>query len=179
VTFTRPTRQQGRDRVVALVENFRPQHGDIARPSSGYTEPALRTDFLDPLLEALGWDVTNALGKTQGRREVKVERSIELAGGEDDEAARGKPDYELRADGKPRLFVEAKKPSIRIRETPAAARQARRYGFSGSLPAAVLTNFTDPGVLRHPQRATRRGWRRLGAHTQADVPLDRVPLQVR
>jgi methylase of polypeptide subunit release factors len=143
VTFTRPTRQQGRDRVATLVENFRSQHDEVTRPGGDYSEPSLRTDFLDPLLEALGWDVSNALGQTQGRREVKVERSIELVGGEHDEAARGKPDYELRADGKPRLFVEAKKPSLRIMESPAAARQARRYGFSGSLPAAVLTNFTD------------------------------------
>ena len=52
-----------------------------------------------------------------------------------------KPDYELRLARQRKLFVEAKKPSVRIDRDRASAFQTRRYGYSASLPIAVLTNF--------------------------------------
>ncbi|MFO3796580.1 MAG: Eco57I restriction-modification methylase domain-containing protein, partial [Anaerolineales bacterium] len=39
--------------------------------------------------------------------------------------------------------VEAKKPSIKLSSDKKSARQARSYGWSLSLPAAVLTNFSE------------------------------------
>ncbi|MCX6382067.1 MAG: hypothetical protein NT023_21765 [Armatimonadetes bacterium] len=53
------SREAGRQRVETLVERFRANYTDYTRPSSLYNETHLRTDFLNDLLESLGWDVQN------------------------------------------------------------------------------------------------------------------------
>lgn len=63
--------------------------------------------------------------------------------GVDTEAGLGRPDYRLRLDGTDTMPVEAKKPSVRISTDAPSARQARSYGWSLSLPAAILTNFDE------------------------------------
>lgn len=50
--------------------------------SSAYTEAQLRSDFLDPLIEALGWDIHNSLGKSTREREMLVEESLSDEGDE-------------------------------------------------------------------------------------------------
>jgi hypothetical protein len=44
--------------------------------SSQYNETQLRTDFLDPLFELLGWDIKNNAGKSIVEREVILEESL-------------------------------------------------------------------------------------------------------
>lgn len=41
-----------------------------------YNETQLRTDFLDPLFEMLGWDIKNNQGKPTNEREVLVEEVL-------------------------------------------------------------------------------------------------------
>jgi hypothetical protein len=92
--------------------------------------------FIDPLLEALGWDVRNEAGLSQRQNEVVMERV-----GSDENGAWGRPDYRLRLGGVDTMPVEAKKPSVSIGVDASPSIQARSYGFALSLPAAVLTNF--------------------------------------
>lgn len=124
-----------RDRVAELVQNFRRHEADYLR--TAYNETQVRTDFITPLLEAFGWDVHNAGGQPLAFREVIEEATVDVA----EERLSKKPDYELRLARQRKLFVEAKKPHVRIDQNSGAAFQARRYGYSASLPITVLTNF--------------------------------------
>lgn len=121
--------------VATLVESFR-RHEASYRQAT-YNETQARTDFITPLLEAFGWDVHNASGQSLGLREVIEEATVEVA----DERLSKRPDYELRLARQRKLFIEAKKPHVRIDRNRDAAFQTRRYGYSASLPISILTNF--------------------------------------
>lgn len=129
------TREEGRARIAELVENFLRHEAD--HMAAAYNETQARTDFITPMLEAFGWDVHNTLGQPIGLREVFEEATVEVG----EERLSKKPDYELRLARQRKLFVEAKKPRLNIERDLAAAFQTRRYGFSGSLPISILTNF--------------------------------------
>ena len=102
-----------------------------------YNETQTRTEFITPLLEAFGWDVHNTQGHPLSFREVIEEATVEVG----EERLSKRPDYELRLARQRKLFVEAKKPSVRIDRDRAPAFQTRRYGYSASLPISVVTNF--------------------------------------
>ncbi|MDI9490691.1 MAG: TaqI-like C-terminal specificity domain-containing protein, partial [Bacillota bacterium] len=54
------------------------------------------------------------------------------------------PDYSFRLVGGKRLFfVEAKKPSISVKEDIQPAYQVRRYGWSAKLPISIITDFEE------------------------------------
>lgn len=126
---------EARARVAELVRAFQRNEADYL--SAGYNETQARTDFITPLLGAFGWDVHNAAGQSLGLREVIEEATVEVG----EEKLSKRPDYELRLARQRKLFIEAKKPSVRIDRSRDAAFQTRRYGYSASLPIAVLTNF--------------------------------------
>jgi len=135
-------RELGREAVRKLVERFRRNLADYTAPS--YNETSLRSDFLNPLFRALGWDVDNDADASQDLREVIQQATVEVEEGRPSK----KPDYAFRLGHRIRFFVEAKKPSIHVGEDPAAAFQARRYGFSASHPISVLTNFDRTVIYR-------------------------------
>ena len=124
-----------RTRIADLVRSFQRNESDYLRAT--YNETQARTDFIAPLLETFGWDVHNTAGQTMALREVIEEATVEVG----EERLSKRPDYELRLARQRKLFVEAKKPSVRIDRSRDAAFQTRRYGYSASLPIAVLTNF--------------------------------------
>ncbi len=132
-TMTAPA-QLGR-----LVERFA-SHRQAYR-SVQYNEAQLREEFLNPFFEALGWDVYNRKGYAEPYKEVIHEAAIKVAG-------RTKaPDYCFRAGGGVRsFFVEAKKPSIDIRQAISPAYQLRRYAWSAKLPVSILTDFEEFAV---------------------------------
>ncbi|MEI7035340.1 Eco57I restriction-modification methylase domain-containing protein [Fulvimonas yonginensis] len=129
-----------RARVGELVQNFRRNEKDYLQ--TAYNETQARTDFITPLLAAFGWDVYNDAGLPLSLREVIEEATVEVG----EERLSKKPDYELRLARQRKLFVEAKKPSVRIDRSKDAAFQTRRYGYSASLPIAILTNFHQLAV---------------------------------
>lgn len=129
-----------RARVAELVQNFQRNEADYLRPA--YNETQVRTDFITPLLAAFGWDVHNATGQSLGLREVIEEATVEVG----EERLSKRPDYELRLARQRKLFIEAKKPSVRIDRSRDAAFQTRRYGYSASLPIAILSNFYQLAV---------------------------------
>ena len=125
--------------VRELVERF-----DAHRPTyqaGQYNEAQLREEFVNPLFEALGWDVFNRKGYADAYKEVIHEDAIRVGG-------RTKaPDYCFRAGGGSRsFFVEAKKPSVDIAEAIGPAFQLRRYAWSAKLPISVLTDFEEFAV---------------------------------
>jgi hypothetical protein len=102
-----------------------------------YNETQLRTDFLDPLFEILGWDIKNSTGKPTNEREVLVEEGLRA----DASANTKKPDYTFRLFSERKFFLEAKKPNVKIESDNEPAKQIRRYGFTAKLKISVLSNF--------------------------------------
>ena len=127
-------------KVAALVENFRSNEADYL--SATYNETQARTDFISPLLQALGWDIYNTKRQPLRLREVIEEATVEVG----EEKLSKRPDYELRLARQRKLFVEAKKPNVRIHHDRQSAFQVRRYGYSASLPVSILTNFHQLAV---------------------------------
>ncbi|MFQ5637716.1 MAG: Eco57I restriction-modification methylase domain-containing protein [bacterium] len=133
-------KERARNLVSELVRAFKHNEDDYLH--AAYNETQARTDFITPLLEAFGWDVHNRKRQPLALREVVEEATVEVG----EERLSKKPDYELRLARQRKLFVEAKKPSVRIDRDRAPAFQIRRYGYSASLPIAVLTNFHQLAV---------------------------------
>lgn len=129
-----------RARISELVKSFRRNKDEYMR--AAYTETPARTQFITPLLAAFGWDVYNTAEQPLALREVVEEATVEVG----EERLSKKPDYELRLARQRKLFVEAKKPSVHIDRNRDSAFQTRRYGYSASLPIAVLTNFHQLAV---------------------------------
>jgi hypothetical protein len=111
-----------------------------AYKSGAYNETQVRREFLDPLFEALGWDVDNQQGYAEAYKDVIHEDAIKIEG-----TARA-PDYCFRIGGARKFFVEAKKPSVYIKEEIPPAYQLRRYAWSAKLPLSVLSDFEEFAV---------------------------------
>lgn len=104
---------------------------------SKYNETLLRSDFLDPLFELLGWDIKNTSGKPTNEREVILEEGLK----ENKSSNTKKPDYTFRLFSERKFFLEAKKPYVKIEADNETAKQVRRYGFTAKLKISVLSNF--------------------------------------
>ncbi len=138
------TLESARRLIEELVDRYAAQETVAHDLSRGYSEEQARVDFIDPLLKALGWDLTNEAGLAHSRREVVVEPTITGI----EHQARGRPDYTLRPDGTPRLFVEAKRPALDLETLGAPAIQVRTYGWSAGL-SALARIFGDVFMLPH------------------------------
>lgn len=102
-----------------------------------YNETLLRSDFLDPFFELLGWDIKNNAGKSTNEREVILEEALKANASEHSK----KPDYTFRLFSERKFFLEAKKPCVAIEASNDTAKQVRRYGFTAKLKISVLSNF--------------------------------------
>ena len=91
-----------------LVERF-DRNRDAYR-SGQYNETQARREFIDPFFEALGWDVNNRQGYAEAYKDVIHEDAIKIGG------ATKAPDYCFRIGGTRKFFVEAKKPSVKLRD---------------------------------------------------------------
>lgn len=120
-------------RLADLVARFAADETKLTASASGYQETEARVEYIDPLLELLGWDMANAQGLPNKLKDVLREESQEGDG--------GRPDYTFRIASAKKFFVEAKKPSVDITNNKAAAFQVRSYGHTVGLPVSVLTNF--------------------------------------
>ena len=126
------------DELVQLIDRFK-EHLEQYKGVS-YDEANTRTDFIDPLFELLGWDVANTAGYAEQYREVIREDKVSIEGGTK------APDYCFRIGGVRKFFVEAKKPSVDLRNDPSPAYQLRRYAYSAKLPLSILTDFQEFAV---------------------------------
>lgn len=121
-----------------LVERF--QRNIEAYRSPAYNEAQLRSEFVDPFFEALGWDVTNKAGYAEQYKDVVHEDAIKVAG------ATKAPDYCFRIGGVRKFFLETKKPSVDIKTQIGPAYQLRRYAWSAKLPLSILTDFQELAI---------------------------------
>lgn len=129
--------QDLQEKIHALVLKY--EHDRDFYLTAGFNETLLRSDFLDPFFEILGWDIKNISGKRTSEREVLLEESLKPNAA----THAKKPDYTFRLFGERKFFVEAKKPCVDINREEASARQVRRYGYTAGLKISVLSNFED------------------------------------
>ena len=126
------------DIIKELVQRFDEQRDTYL--SKNYTETPVRRDFIDPFFKALGWDIDNNEGYAETYRDVIHEDKVNVEG------KSKSPDYSFRVGGVRKFFVEAKQPSVSIKNDPKPAFQLRRYGWSGKLPVSILTDFEELAV---------------------------------
>jgi hypothetical protein len=107
-----------------------------------YDESNTRTDFIDKFFTLLDWDVANNQGFSENYRDVVREDKVKIDGSHQTVGLQA-PDYSFRIGGARKFFVEAKKPSINIKEASEFAYQIRRYGYTAKLPLSILTNFEE------------------------------------
>ena len=124
--------------ILTLVENF--ECNLDAYRDGKYNETQVRRDFIDPLFKALGWDMDNSLGYAEAYRDVIHEDAIKVG------ISTRAPDYSFRIGGARKFFLEAKKPSVNLKDDIEPAFQLRRYGWSAKLQLSVLTDFEEFAV---------------------------------
>jgi len=125
-------------KIIELMDKFE-RDQDIYR-SSQYNETELRTEFINPFFEALGWDVYHKHECRADKREVKEEDAVDVEG------KIKSPDYSFRLFDKRKFFVEVKRPSINIESGVYPAYQIRRYAWSADLAISILTDFEEFSV---------------------------------
>ncbi|MDR2942626.1 MAG: N-6 DNA methylase [Treponema sp.] len=114
---------------------------NITQYKSGhYDEANTRTDFIDKFFFMLDWDIANSQGYSESYREVVREDKVKIDG------SKKAPDYSFRIGGVRKFFVEAKKPSVNIKDATEPAYQVRRYAYTAKLPLSILTNFAEFAV---------------------------------
>ena len=124
--------------LTRLVKNF---DRNLASYTSGaYNEAQVRAEFIDPMFELLGWDVQNKAGNAEAYKDVIHEDAIQIGG------TTRAPDYCFRIGGARKFFLEAKKPSVSIKDEPTPAYQLRRYAWSAKLPLSILSDFAELAV---------------------------------
>lgn len=132
-------REKAHQKIKSLVKRFDEQIESYKK--ADYNETQTRRDFIDPFWKVLGWDVDNESGNAESYREVIHEDRVKVEG------ATKAPDYSFRLPGGKRLFfLEAKKPSIAIKDDSEPAYQIRRYGWSAKMPISVITDFEEFAV---------------------------------
>lgn len=129
-------------------------------------ETSTREYFINPLFEALGWDVRDLAGRgalrdvIYHRRLVSTPEVAGLAAWDDDLTAEelaarepivAIPDYTFRLENTARFFVEAKKPSVELRRRGPSF-QVKSYAWSQRVPFAVLTDFEEFRVFNCTMR---------------------------
>lgn len=122
-------------RIAKLVAHFE-FHFDSFKGSS-YNETRARIEFIDPFFKELGWDIENTQGFAEAYKDVIHEDAIKVEG------STKAPDYSFRIGGQRKFFLEAKKPSINVKEDLAPAYQLRRYAWNAGLPVSILTDFEE------------------------------------
>ena len=124
---------EGREKIAELVAKF--NNNKEFYTSNLFKEEEAKMEFINPMMEALGWDVHNKRGLGPNFKEVVFEESLSV--GKETKA----PDYSFRLGGQLIYYLEAKKPSINIKDDRSPAFQARRYGWSAKIPIVILTDL--------------------------------------
>ena len=106
--------------IQTLVEKYK-SNRDFYR-TSNFNETQVRNEFLDPLFEALGWDIRNMSGKKTNEREVLLEESLKANAATHSK----KPVYTFRLFGERKFFLEAKKPCVDLSIQHKPTKQIRR-----------------------------------------------------
>jgi len=99
--------------ILELIDRF--ERNIESYKSNGYNETQVRREFIDPFFDVLGWDVNNTAGHAEAYKDVIHEDAVKVSG------VTKAPDYSFRIGGQRKFFVEAKKPSVNVKNEPAPA----------------------------------------------------------
>ena len=127
--------------IAELVERFR--HNRDRYHRADYNETQVRREFIDPLFEALGWDMDNQQRLRRGSyKDVIHEDAIKSR--RRDQGARLLPSASA---AQRKFFVEAKKPAVDIqrRRRPRLPAAPLRL-VAPSCPLSILTDFEEFAV---------------------------------
>ncbi len=150
------TKDEAKHKIQTLIDKFILQK-DYYK-STNYNETQTRQDFINPFFIALGWDLDNTKEQLETYRDVRHEDKIKVNG------HTKAPDYSFNINGKRKFFVEAKKPSVSIKENPLPALQVRSYAWNGGLSISVLTDFEEFAIYdctRKPKTVENANAKRL------------------
>lgn len=117
-----------------LVAQFAANLSSYQSPT--FKETPTREQFINPLFEALGWNV-RSLGLSEVEKEVVLEHPLQVGG------STKSIDYAFRLSGINRFVVEAKPPHRNLATDPQPANQLRRYGWNLALPLGIVTDFEE------------------------------------
>ncbi len=157
--------EQGKNEVAILCKHFTKNRDAFFAP--GVKEAHIRQMLIDPLFEALGWDLRNAGMVAPQYREVIPEDSLDVEG------QQKAPDYTFRVGTLPKFYVEAKKCGVNIDRDPAPAYQLRRYGWSAKLPLSILTDFEELAVYDctiRPNQSDKASRARISYFNYSEYP---------
>jgi hypothetical protein len=155
------------DTIQPLVDKYSFHRDAYLRGQEKFNEQQLRQEFIDPFFHALGWDVTNDKGHSEAYREVMLGEPFRV---------RGKTqffDYTFRIGNQRKFIVEAKKPSVKIKEDNEAALQVRQYAWNAKLPLSILTNFEEFAIYDctiKPETSDTASKGRIEYFTYKEIP---------
>ena len=131
------------ERIKELISKYEEikKSGEIKR----YNEESTKKDFILPLFEALGWNVSN-----RGKRNdsISAEETI----------SKKRVDYGFRINGIPKFFLEAKSlKEENIHYNSKYVTQAIDYAWMKSCSWAILTNFETIAVYNADWKGSNYG----------------------
>lgn len=130
--------EKSKGMIAELVAKF--ENNKDFYTSNLFKEEEAKIEFINPMFEALGWDVHNKQKLGPSFKEVIFEESLAI--GKETKA----PDYSFRLGGQLIFYLEAKKPNINIKDDKNPAYQARRYGWNAKIPIVILTDFEELAI---------------------------------
>ncbi|MBI3781142.1 MAG: N-6 DNA methylase, partial [candidate division NC10 bacterium] len=143
-------KDDARTKIAQLLQKF--EREKTAGSVYEYNESETKAGFIEPLLQALGWN-------TQDRNEVGFETKVSA----------GRVDYSPKSHGTPRIYVEAK-PLKADLARPDIVTQAITYGYNTkAVKWVLLTDFQELRLfdvtLKPSLRNLERGLRLELSHT--------------
>jgi len=128
-------KEEAKMEISKLVQTFKNNFNQYKLPT--YKEAQVRKEFIDKFFTQLGWDVDNKEGNSEQYKDVVNEDAIKIGG------ITKAPDYAFRIGGQRVFFVEAKKPSVNLKDNSESAYQLRRYAWNMGIPISILTDFEE------------------------------------
>ncbi len=124
------TKDDGLEIISERVKDFEKNKHVLTK--RGHGETNIRTNYIDVLFAALGWNMTNV---------YEVVREFT----QKDTSGTKKVDYAFKINRKLCFFIEAKEASIDLVHDKDAIYQAKRYAYStnGTAPIVILTDFEE------------------------------------
>ena len=130
--------ETSKKQMEGLVEKFKNKEKETKKAK--FDEENTKMEFINEFFRILGWDVDNKQGDPDSRKEVQFEHNVRING------KTKAVDYCFKIDGKKKFFVEAKKPSVNIKDNKKTAHQIKRYTWNASLPLGILTDFEELSI---------------------------------
>lgn len=124
------TKETGKLIIEQKVQDF--EENAVVLKKKGHGETNIRSNYIDVLFEALGWDM---------KSHYEVDREFS----QKDTSGTKKVDYAFKLNGKTKFFIEAKEASVDLVNNKDAIHQAKRYAYStnGKAPVVILTDFEE------------------------------------